>query len=128
MPIVTTKTTTLSDKLAEELSKIGVQFRVDSWKNEAPNNYGVVEMVGQDKGEWADGHMIDQTFTVEITLYVGGGSVKWVQAVQEKLEAMDAGYTLPERRWLPDIKKTMWFWKATFYGPFEWSTVVAVGG
>ena len=120
------KTENLPDKLAEELSKTGIPFRVDAWKNEAPNSYGVVEMTGQDKGEWADSHMIDQTFQAEITLYVAGGSMKWVQVIQEKLEAMDAGYSLPERRWLPDIKKTAWIWKATFYGLMEWVSPVEV--
>ncbi len=120
------KTTTLDNKLAAELSKTGIPFQADSWENEAPNNYGVVEITGQDKGEWADGHMIDQTFTAEITLYVTGNSAKWLQKVQEKLEEMEAGYSLPERKWLPDIRKTRWIWKASFYLPLEWAELVEV--
>jgi hypothetical protein len=114
-------TVNLPDRLAEKLSTTGVPFRADAWKNEAPNSYGVVEITGQDKGEWADGHMIDQTFRAEITLYVAGNSMKWVHRIQEKLEEMDAGYSIPERRWLPDIKKTAWVWQATFYCPLEWA-------
>lgn len=118
------QTVSLSDRLAEKLSETGIPFRVDAWKNEAPNNYGVVVLNGQNNGEWADGHMIDQAFTVEVYLYVSGNSMKWINAVQEKLEAMDAGYALPVRQWLPDTKKTMWMWKATFYGPMEWTEIV----
>ena len=120
------ETESLPDKLAEKLSETGVPFAADAWKNEAPNNYGVVVMGGQDKGEWADGHMIDQTFRATIILYVAGGRMKWVRAVQEKLEEMDAGYTLVDHEWLPDIKKTAWTWNATFYGPIEWVRPVEV--
>ena len=108
----------LIDALAEALTaETGVQFRVDAWKNKAPANYGVVELTGQNNAEWADGHMIDQAFTVEITLYVTGSNALWIEQVQEVLEDFDAGYGLPERRWLPDIEKTAWVWKANFYGP-----------
>lgn len=117
-------TVNLPDRLAEKLSATGVPFRADAWKNEAPNSYGVVEITGQDKGEWADGHMIDQTFRAEITLYAAGNSMKWVHRIQEKLEEMDAGYSLPERKWLPDIKKTAWVWLASFDGPLEWQEPV----
>lgn len=111
-------------KLIDDLARLlteetGVPFQVDAWKNKAPSNYGVVEMTGQNSAEWADGHMIDQAFTVEITLYVTGSSARWISQVQAVLQALDAGYGLPERKWLPDIEKTAWTWKATFYGPLE---------
>ena len=114
----------LDEKLAAELSKTGIAFRADAWENKAPNNYGVVEITGQDKGEWADGRMIDQTFSAEITLYVGENGKAWVKKVQEKLEEMDAGYSLPTRQYLPDIGKTMWVWKASFYQPLGWTEYV----
>lgn len=115
------KTVSLPDRLAEKLSEIGIPFRVDAWKNEAPSNYGVVEVTGQNNAEWADGRMIDQAFTVDVAIYVAGSGLKWLEAVQRKLEAMEAGYSLPERRWLPDIKKTEWLWRATFFAPMEWA-------
>ena len=124
MSRIKTETVSLTERLAEELSKTGIPFRVDAWKNEAPNSYGVVELTGQNGGEWADGRMIDQAFTAEVTLYVAGNSAKWIDAIQSKLEELDAGYSLPERRWLPDIKKTAWVWRATFYGPMEWTEFV----
>ena len=110
----------LVDDLAERLSEqTGVPFRVDAWKNQAPSNYGVVELTGQNAAEWADGHMIDQAFTVEITLYVSGKRANWIHEVQKVLEIMDAGYSLPERKWLPDIEKTAWTWRAVFFSPIE---------
>lgn len=126
MSRIKTETVSLTDRLAAELSKTGIPFRVDAWKNEAPNSYGVVELEGQNGGEWADGRMIDQAFTVDVTIYVAGDSMKWIDKIQSKLEELDAGYSLPERRWLPDIKKTAWAWKATFYGPMEWTEIVEV--
>ena len=126
MSRIKTETVSLTDRLAEKLSETGIPFRVDAWKNEAPNNYGVVVLTGQNNGEWADGHMIDQAFTVEVYLYVSGSGVKWIARIQEKLEEMDAGYTLPVRQWLPDIKKTAWVWRATFYAPMEWAEIVEV--
>ena len=39
--------------------------------------------------------------------------------VQKVLEIMDAGYSLPERKWLPDIEKTAWTWRAVFFAPIE---------
>lgn len=117
------KTVSLADRLAEELSKTGLPFRVDAWENKAPNNYGVVELTGQNNADWADGVMVDQAFQAEITIYVAGSSMKWIGMIQDKLAAMDAGYSLPQRQWLPDIKKTAWTWRATFFGPAEWEEI-----
>ena len=64
--------------------------------------------------------MVDQAFQAEITLYASCGGAKWVELIQTRLEALDAGYSLPRRQWLPDIRKTAWTWRATFFGPAEW--------
>lgn len=111
--------TGLPERLASELSRIGVPFRADAWKNKAPDDYGVVEITGQDSGEWADDGMIDQTFWATITLYVTGNNMKWPRLVQARLAKMDAGYKLTERQWLPDIQRTAWTWRASFYAPIE---------
>ena len=92
------KTVSLADRLAEELSKTGLPFRVDTWENKAPSNYGVVELTGQNNADWADGVMVDQAFQAEITIYVAGSSMKWIGMIQDKLAAMDAGYSLPQRQ------------------------------
>ena len=120
------KTVNLIDLLAKKLSETGVPFRADSWENNPPVNYGVVELAGQNNADWADGHMTDQAFTAEITLYVAGTSMKWGDRIQAVLEAMDAGYSLPRRQWLPDIKKSAWTWKASFLAPLEWEETAEV--
>ena len=110
----------LLDLLAEKLSKTGIQFKVDAWENNPPLHYGVVELTGQNSAEWADGHMIDQAFEVEVTLYLASRSRKWINSVQDVLEAMDAGYSLTRSQWLPDLRKTAYTWRVSFFGPVEW--------
>ena len=91
-----TITVSLIDLLAEKLSETGVPFRADSWENNPPVNYGVVELAGENNAEWADGHMTDQAFTVEITLYVAGSSMKWADRIQAVLEAMEEDSCVPD--------------------------------
>ena len=110
----------LLDRLAEKLSETGIPFKVDAWENNPPLHYGVVELTGQNSAEWADGHMIDQAFEVEITLYAAGTSMKWIDKIQGVLDKMEAGYGMPRRAWLPDIRKTCWVWKAAFLYPMDW--------
>ena len=120
------KTESLACGLAEELSKTGIPFWADAWENNPPANYGVVELTGQENADWADGRMVDQSFQADITIYVAGCGTKWVRIIQDKLEAMDAGYSLPQRQWLPDIKKSAWTWKASFLAPLEWEETAEV--
>ena len=120
------KTVGLACRLAEELSKTGIPFRVDAWENNPPANYGVIELVGQNNSEWADDRMVDQSYQAEITIYVADSSMKWIEIIQEKLESLDAGYSLPQHQWLPDIRKTAWVWRASFFGPVEWKEIVEV--
>ena len=111
----------LLDRLAEKLSETGIPFKVDAWENNPPLHYGVVELTGQNSAEWADGHMIDQAFEVEVTLYLASRSRKWIDSVQDTLETMDAGYSLTRSQWLPDLRKTAYTWRVSFFGPIEWT-------
>ena len=120
------KTVSLAYRLAEELSKTGVPFRADAWENNPPPNYGVVEVTGQNNADWADGRMVDQTFQADITIYVTCGSVNWVNRIQNMLEELDAGYSLIQHQWLPDIRKTAWTWRASFFAPMEWEEAMEV--
>lgn len=117
---------TLAEQLVELLSKTGLPFAEDGWKNKAPDDYGVVEVAGEETGEWADGHMIDESFAAVITIYVTGNSARWVDRIQRILEAIDAGYSMPERKYLPGIEKVSWKWKANLYSPIEWPEAVEV--
>lgn len=110
------------------LSRTGIPFAVDAWENEAPADYGVVELTGEDKGEWADGHMIDQSFVLLVTIYVSGGSQRWKDRIQRQLARIETGYTLKDHRYLDDIDKNMWQWKVTVYDPIEWDEAVETDG
>lgn len=111
------------------LSQTGIQFAVDAWENKAPEDYGVVELTGEHQGEWADGEMIDQSFVIQITVYVSGNSQAVKDLIQQKLKAMGASWwSLTDHRYLQDIKKNMWQWRANVYDPLEWTEPVTGGG
>lgn len=122
-----TQERTLLDQLKDLLAAAtGIPFAVDAWKNKAPENYGVVELTGQENGEWADGRMIDQAFNVVITIYVSGSSQKWKDRIQNVLEQIDAGYSLRDHGYLADIERMTWQWNATVYDPITWDEEAAV--
>ena len=54
---------------------------------------------------------------VRITIYVTGGSHRWIRAVQDVLSGMQLGYTMPQREYLQDIKKVMWTWNTRIRMP-----------
>ena len=54
----------------------------------------------------------EQNYGVRITIYVTGGSHKWIEKVEEKLDALQIPHTMPTREYLFDIKKVSWVWNA----------------
>lgn len=109
-----TRTTTNPDRIQELIDALngidGIEFTEDAWVDKAPNNYGVVELTGEAGNDYADGIKVGQSMAIRITIYVTGGSHRWIRAVQEVLSAMKLGYTLPQREYLQDIKKVQWTW------------------
>lgn len=109
------------DNLVTLLDSIqDISFRKDCWEENDEPNYGVAELTGESEGEWADGVLIDASYNAQVTIYVADSDEKWVRLVQEQLAKIDAGYTMPQRRFLPDIKKVRWVWNITFFAPREW--------
>ena len=104
----------------------GIAFVEDAWVEKAPDNYGVVELTGQNASEYADGKLLDQGFSVRITIYVTGGSHSWVEAVQDVLTAQDVGFSLPTREYLQDINKVSWVWNCSILGPVEYTVETVV--
>lgn len=102
------------DRIQELLTALngidGIEFAEDAWEEKAPNNYGVVELTGEAVNDYADGRKTAQGFAVAITIYVSGGSHKWVTAVQSVLDRLHLGYTMPQREYLHDIGKVKWMW------------------
>ena len=106
------------DDLLDALNTLeGIEFVRDAWINDAPENYGVLELTGQNASQWADGHLAEQAFALLITIYVKDGSDTWVDAVQSVLAALDLSYGLPRREYDYGSDAVMWQWTAMWYGP-----------
>ena len=111
-------TRNLLDDLLDALNAIdGIEFVRDAWINDAPDNYGVLELSGQNASQWADGHLAEQAFTLLITIYVKDGSDTWVAAVQNVLAAQDLTYGMPRREYDYGSDAVMWQWTAMWFGP-----------
>lgn len=108
------------DRLIDRLNEIeGLAFTRDAWENKAPDDYGTVELTGQAGAIWADDEMVEQAYSLRITLYVRDGGEQWLDLVQQALADCDLVYGLPERTFLYDINKVEWRWTATMYGSLE---------
>lgn len=127
---VTTTTVTRDavDILVSKLNEIdGIEFTRDAWENEAPADYGAVEMTGQYNSLWADDKMVEQTFTLAVHLYCKDGGNQWISKIQEKLaEAVD-WYTMPTHEYIYEIEKNHWTWNAFMIAPLQWEEVVTDG-
>ena len=124
----TTVTRDAADILVEQLNTIeGISFVRDAWENKAPDNYGVVTLTGQNNALYADNHMIAQTFTLAVHLYVTDGSNAWIEKVQEKLNEYTDGYSLPTHEFVFEINKNHWQWTVYMIGPLQWEEVVTSG-
>lgn len=99
-------------QIIDALNQIpGIEFAEDAWEEKAPNNYGVVELMGEAGNDYADGKRIAKGYLVEITIYVTGGSHGWIEKVENVLDGLQLPHTLPQREFLFDIKKVSWRWQ-----------------
>ena len=99
-------------QIIDALNEIpGIEFAEDAWEEKAPNNYGVVELMGEAGNDYADGKRIAKGYLVAITIYVTGGSHGWIEQVENVLDALQLPHTLPQREFLFDIKKVSWRWQ-----------------
>ena len=106
------------DDLLNALNTIsGIEFVRDAWINDAPENYGVLELTGQSASLWADGKMQEQAFQLQITIYVKDGSDIWLDSVQGVLDDFDLSYSNPRHEYDYGGDSVMWQWTAWFYGP-----------
>ena len=118
----TTATVDAVDELTQKLSEIGVEFVRDAWLNKAPDNYGVVELQGEARQLWADGHLLDSLYRVLVTLYVKGDDDSYPAMVQEKLEELESAgkvdltHTI-SRSFDYETGKVQWVWTVNMYGP-----------
>ena len=129
-PVQTQTVQTTVDLIANLLTELntisGIDFVEDAWVEKAPDNYGVVELTGQNGSEYADGKLVEQSFGIRISIYVSGGSHSYIEAVQNVLTAFDIGFSMPTREYLQDINKVSWVWNCTLFGPIEYTVETEV--
>ena len=110
------------DEIVSKLNELdGIEFAKDAWVNKAPENYGVVELSGEARQLWADGHLTDSTWTVIVTAYVNDASDEWPAKVQAKLDSLeDAGFLetthTVSREFDYVTGKVRWRWTVFMYG------------
>lgn len=125
----TTVTRDATDILVSKLNEIeGITFERDAWENEAPDDYGAVEMTGQTNSLWADDKQQEQTFTLAVHLYCKDGGNQWITKIQEKLAEATDWFTMPTHEYIYEIEKNHWTWNAFIIGPMQWTEEVVSNG
>ena len=109
------------DRLTEKLCETGVRFVRDAWVNKAPDNYGVVELQGEPRQLWADGHLIDSMWLAVVTLFTEDGDDKWAALVNDALAELEADGTVDlthtcTRAFDYEVGKVRWQWQVTICG------------
>jgi len=121
-----TVTVNAVDRLTARLNGIdGVEWAVDAWVNEAPENYGVVSLSNEARQLWADGHLTDSAWTVTLDMYVADDSYEYPAEVQEILEALEDEGMIDlthtnNRDFDYATGKVHWRWMVIMYGPLTW--------
>lgn len=102
----------------------GISITRDAWENEAPEQYGVIEMDEEPIQQIADGHVIDETYRLTLTLYVNGSSDAWADNVREKLDELESAYEWLDigcrmimHQFVFSIGKVRWAFRLTVPGP-----------
>ena len=99
----------------------GITFDRDVLDTNRPDDWGAVELTGDDDADWADGTMIDQTVSADIWICVsdrGSWPKRSVQRVlKEFCPEIVAGWRFVNRAYLYDLDKVMWHWTVSIDGP-----------
>lgn len=115
----------LIDQLIDQLNDgvPDVTFERDVLETDRPDDWGAVELTGEDDSEWADGTMIDQVLAVDVWVCVTGRGSRIKRKVQAVLRAFgtenDAGWKLMSRNYIYDLDKVIWRWRVTMWAPLD---------
>ena len=115
----------LIDELIDELNNgvSGVTFDRDALETDRPDNWGAVELTGEDGSDWADGRPIEQALTADIWVCVSERSSRVKRQVQRVLynfgQTHEIGWQLKSRNWLYDLDKALWRWIVTIWAPLD---------
>lgn len=131
----TVTTIDVIDLITTTLDSIeGISFARDAWENKAPDQYGVVEMAEEPRVMIADGKVIDETYLLNVTLYVNGAGDSWPETIRAKLENLEATYEwldigcrLVLHQYDYTIGKVRWTFRLTVPGPLVRTVTVESG-
>jgi len=98
-----------------------VTFERDALETDRPEDWGAVELTGEDESDWADGVMTDQALSVDVWVCLSGrGSAvkrKVQRALQRFCAEQDAGWRLVSRNYIYDLDKVVWRWHVSLWAP-----------
>lgn len=115
----------LIDQLIDQLNDgvPDVTFERDVLETDRPEDWGAVELTGEDDSEWADGTMIDQVLAADIWVCVTGRGSRIKRKVQAVLRNFgaenDAGWKLISRNYIYDLDKVVWRWRVSLWAPLD---------
>ena len=115
----------LIDRLIDQLNDgvPDVTFERDVLETDRPEDWGAVELTGEDDSEWADGTMIDQVLAADIWVCVTGRGSRIKRRVQAVLRNFgaenDAGWKLISRNYIYDLDKVVWRWRVSLWAPLD---------
>ena len=115
----------LIDQLIDQLNDgvPDVTFERDVLETDRPEDWGAVELTGEDDSEWADGTMIDQVLAADIWVCITGRGSRIKRRVQAVLRRFgtenDAGWKLISRNYIYDLDKVVWRWRVSMWAPLE---------
>lgn len=113
------------DKLIQLLhEETGLPFDRDAMNVDRMEEWGAVELRSESAGMWADGHLIDEKWMIEIYCVVDSRESWYIGQVNDALERFaeevdDIGWRMPERGFLPEIDRVAWKWQAAIFGEME---------
>ena len=115
----------LIDQLIDQLNDgvPDVTFERDVLETDRPDDWGAVELTGEDDSEWADGTMTDQVLAVDVWVCISGKGSRIKRKVQAVLksfcEEYDGGWKLISRNYIYDLDKVVWRWRVSMWAPLE---------
>ena len=101
----------LNQEMGDDLT-----FERDVLDVDRPEDWGAVELTNV-VNEYADGHIVDQVYIVDIWAGVSDRESGWLERIEGVLKSYGGhlGYWLKERAYLHDLQKVMWHWECQLW-------------
>ena len=108
----------LIDELIDALNAgvEGITFSRDVLETNRPEDWGALELTGDDNCDWADGGMVEQEVGADLWVCVSDKGSRTKRQVQKVLRdfakehGSDMGWRFKARNYLYDLEKVMWRW------------------